>query len=183
MVSVYLRLLVIYVTWLNRGKTDYSNILRWLYFLHETKLGCFTNVASRLPRHNTCYYRVKLYNVHYSETWSCCSRGGQCCRLSLKVTSSWVFVKLYRQDEMSLWLVAGTLSHARYVWSCPGSRSLTQDFLMFSWTKRAISACQILGMGKTSNTFFEPSVCNAPKIFRLGLSWAKICVTNVAQSV
>jgi len=83
---------VIYVTWLHRGKTDYYKILRWLYFSYETKLGCFTNMASRLPRRNTCYYGVKLYNVHYSETWSYCSCVGQCCRLSLKVTWSWVFV-------------------------------------------------------------------------------------------
>jgi hypothetical protein len=142
--------------------------------VYETKLDCFTNMASRLPRHNTCYYGVKLYNVHYSETWSYCSCVGQCCRLSLKVTSSWVFVKLCRQDEMSLWLVAGLLWHARCLWSCPGSRSLTQYFLMFSWTKRAISDCQIIGMGKISNTFLETSVRSAPKIFRLGLSWAKI---------
>lgn len=142
-------------------------------FLYETKMGYFTSMASRLPRHNTCYYGVKLYNVHYSETWSYCSCVGQCCRLSLKVTSTRVFVKLYRQDETSLWLVAGPLSHARCLWSCPGSRSLDQDFLIFSWTKRSVSACEILGMGKTSNTFFAPSVRKAPKIFGLGLSWAK----------
>lgn len=165
---------MIYVTWLHRGKTDYSNVLRWLYFLYETKLCCLANMASRLPRHNTCYYGVKLYNVHYSETWSFCSCVGQCCRLSLKVTSSWVFVKLYRQDEMSLWLVADPLSHARCLWSCPGSRSFKSGFSYVFLNKANDICCSNTRNWKDNNTFFEPSVRKAPKTFRLSLSWAKI---------
>jgi hypothetical protein len=72
-----------------------------------------TKMASRLPRPNTCYYWVQLYNVHYSETWSYCSCVGHCCRLGLKVTWGWVFVKLHQQDEMGGQLQ--TLLHIREV--------------------------------------------------------------------